>query len=43
MVLQRVQLKNRLDRDIFDGHETSAIEVQARELFISDCHLLSAL
>ena len=41
--MHRVQLKNRLDRDIFDGHATGAIEVQARELYISDGHALGAL
>ena len=31
MVMQRVQLKYRLERHIFDGHGTGAIEVQTRQ------------
>ena len=34
MVMPRVQLKYRLERDIFDGHATGAIKVQARDRYL---------
>ena len=34
MVMHRVQLKYRLERDISDGHATIAIYVQIRDIYI---------
>ena len=34
MVMQRVQVKYRLDRDISDGHATGAVELQASERYL---------
>ena len=43
MVMLRVQLKYRLEVYIFDGHETGAIVVQAKEIYISDGHATGAI
>ena len=43
--MQREQLRYRLDRNIYDGHATGAIEVQARkkEIEITDSHATRAI
>ena len=43
MVMQRGQLKYRLERDICEGHATCAIEEQARKRYMFDGHATGAI
>ena len=43
MVIHRVQLKYRLEREISNCYATGAIEVQARERYIFDGHATGAI